>query len=548
MKLLILSFTLLSVASYISSGMATGEDTFHLALDYHVPKNIVFSCYFGGSSHVVWVLSILEELAARGHHTTFYTRDDQAKFTKNFPTVDLVSAGPTRVGKEERKNGFRIISSDNHVDSFLYMMNAFMLNFKDNYLNHVDLFSKKDVDLAICDYENIACVEASIAYNIPFIVTCTHVIDEDALAPYINTDLLSMHNPTSKNVPFFERLRDKVINPIRVIIKARGFIKRFQQEQMALGLEPAANPAAKIKDAIKLFNTAFGFDPPRPIGPLVELIGPIVPKAHPVLTDDLQQFLDSHQKVVYVAFGQHAVLSTEELGLIMTSMLENMETGDIDGILWSVRGMDHLFPETLQTRSGRVYHIRDLLDKKEGQDILFLEWAPQVAILHHPSTQLFLTHGGAGSVYEALYNGVPIVVYPFFSDQPAAAIMAEENGYGRRMKKNDQEQAIKVVQEVLRDDRYRQNANRFKALVQIRSNHGVQRGADVVEEALYLHQDGKINHRRDVRRDLSFLKAYNLDLYLFSLSVVLGSLFGVYRLVSYGLQQLSVKAKKVKSA
>ncbi|KAG0929367.1 hypothetical protein G6F31_017374 [Rhizopus arrhizus] len=81
-----------------------------------------------------------------------------------------------------------------------------------------------------------------------------------------------------------------------------------------------------------------------------------------------------------------------------------METDDIDGILWSVRDMEHLFPETLQTRSGRVYPIRDLFDKKEGQDILFLEWAPQVAILHHPSTQLFLTHGGIGSVYEALYN------------------------------------------------------------------------------------------------------------------------------------------------
>ncbi|KAG1302451.1 hypothetical protein G6F64_010917 [Rhizopus arrhizus] len=424
-----------------------------------------------------------------------------------------------------------------------------MFNFTENYLNHVDLFSKKDVDLAICDSFNMACVEASIANNIPFIITSTHVLNADTLAPYINTDLLSMHNPTSKNVPFFERLRDKVINPIRLLIKARGFIKKFRQEQRALGLEPTSGQwRIKFKDSIKLFNTAFGFDPPRPIGPLVELIGPIVPKAHPVLIDDLQQFLDSHQKVVYVAFGQHAVLSTEELGLIMTSMLENMETDDIDGILWSVRDMEHLFPETLQTRSGRVYPIRDLFDKKEGQDILFLEWAPQVAILHHPSTQLFLTHGGAGSVYEALYKGVPIVVYPFFGDQPAAAITAEENGYGRRMKKNDQEQAIKVVQEVLRDDRYRQNANRFKALVQIRSNHGVQRGADVVEEALYLHQDGKINHRRDVRRDLSFLKAYNLDLYLFSLSVVLGSLFGVYRLVSYGLKRSSVKAKKVKSA
>ncbi|KAG0865802.1 hypothetical protein G6F16_009949 [Rhizopus arrhizus] len=548
MKISTLSFALLSVASYISSGTAAGENTFQLALDYHVPKNIVFSAAQGGSSHVVWVLSILEELAARGHHTTFYTRDDHTKFIKNFPSIDLVSAGPALVEKEEFENMVRTIIAKEPVEMFAYMMEKLSHNFTEDYLNHMDFFSKKDVDLAICDHFITACVEASITNKIPFIVTSTFPLTPDAAAPYINTDMLSIRNPTSKNVPFFERLRDKVINPIRFLIKARGFIKKFQQEQMALGLEPAANPAAKFKDAIKLFNNAFGFAPPRPVGPLVEIVGPILPKIHPVLTDDLQQFLDSHQKVAYVAFGQHAVLTTEELGLIMTSMLENMETGDIDGILWSVRGMDHLFPETLQTRSGRVYRIRDLFDKKEGQDILFLEWAPQVAILHHPSTQLFLTHGGAGSVYEALYKGVPIVVYPFFGDQPAAAITAEENGYGRWMKKNDQEQAIKVVQEVLRDDRYRQNANRFKALVQIRSNHGVQRGADVVEEALYLHQDGKINHRRDVRRDLSFLKAYNLDLYLFSLSVVLGSLFGIYRLVSYCIQQFSVKAKKVKSA
>ncbi|KAG1032137.1 hypothetical protein G6F43_013825 [Rhizopus delemar] len=155
---------------------------------------------------------------------------------------------------------------------------------------------------------------------------------------------------------------------------------------------------------------------------------------------------------------------------------------------------------------------------------------------------------GAGSVSESLYKGIPVVVFPVFGDQHAAAVTAEENDYGRWMKKDDQDQATKTVQEVLREDRYRQNANRFKALVQLRSNHGVQRGADVVEEALYLHQDGKINHRRDVRRDLSFLKAYNLDLYLFSLSVILGSLFGAYRLVSYGLQQSSGKTKKVKSA
>ncbi|KAG1044389.1 hypothetical protein G6F43_011462 [Rhizopus delemar] len=487
MKFSTLLFALLSVANCLRFGAAAGENTFQLALDYHVPKNIVFSAAQGGSSHVVWVLSILEELAARGHHTTFYTRDDHTKFIKNFPTVDLVSAGPALVTKEEISDILRTLleisqkvfierikKEERRLSSILLV-----------YLEHVDFFSKHNVDLVVCDHFNEACIEASITSKIPFIYTSVPLYSLDTSAPYINIDFLSFHNPSSKDVSFFERLKDKVINPIHFLIKARGFIKKSQQEKMALGLETTSNPAAKLKDTIKLFNTAFGFAPARPVGPLVELIGPIVPKTHPVLTDDLQQFLDSHQKVVYVAFGQHAVLSTEELGLIMSSMLENMETGDIDGILWSVRDMKHLFPETLQTRSGQVYRIRDLFDKKEGQSILFLEWAPQVAILHHPSTQLFLTHGGAGSVYEALYNGVPIVVYPFFGDQPAAAITAEENGYGRWMKKNDQEQATKVVQEVLRDDRYRQNANRFKALVQIRSNHGVQRGADVTSDAIF---------------------------------------------------------------
>ncbi|KAG1411923.1 hypothetical protein G6F58_008295 [Rhizopus delemar] len=485
MKLSTLSFVLLSVASYISSGMTAGENSFQLALDDHVPKNIAFSCHFGGSSHIVWVLSILEELAARGHHTTFYTRDDGVKFTKNYPSIDLVSAGPPLATKEEVSDMISTVTKLEEVDMVLYMITALAQNFTKMYLEHVDFFSKHSVDLAVCDHFNEACIEASITSKIPFIYTSAPLYSPDTSASYVNIDFLSFHNPTSKNVSFFARLKDKMINPIRFLIKARGFIKESQREKMALGLEPAANPAAKIKDAIKLFNNAFGFTPARPIGPLVEMVGPIVPKIHPVLTDDLQQFLDSHQKVVYVAFGQHAILTTEELGLIMTSMLENMETGDIDGILWSVRGMDHLFPETLQTRSDRVYPIRDLFGKKEGQSILFLEWAPQVAILHHPSTQLFLTHGGAGSVSESLYKGIPVVVFPVFGDQHAAAITAEENGYGRWMKKNDQEQAIKVVQEVLRDDRYRQNANRFKALVQIRSNHGVQRGADVMSDAIF---------------------------------------------------------------
>ncbi|KAL9536714.1 hypothetical protein MBANPS3_012426 [Mucor bainieri] len=40
---------------------------------FREPKNILFSSSFGGSSHVNWVLTILDELSQRGHNITFVT-------------------------------------------------------------------------------------------------------------------------------------------------------------------------------------------------------------------------------------------------------------------------------------------------------------------------------------------------------------------------------------------------------------------------------------------------------------------------------------------
>lgn len=71
----------------------------------------------GDSSHVVWVLEILEDLSTRGHSTFYITsykhcykymkrstsfranaasteQDDQAKFAKNHPSVNVHSVGP----------------------------------------------------------------------------------------------------------------------------------------------------------------------------------------------------------------------------------------------------------------------------------------------------------------------------------------------------------------------------------------------------------------------------------------------------------------------
>ncbi len=77
---------------------------------------------------------------------------------------------------------------------------------------------------------------------------------------------------------------------------------------------------------------------------------------------------------------------------------------------------------------------------------------PQVALLEH--TDVFINHGGNGSVTEAATLGVPMVVLPFSTDQFAGAAAIERAGLGRAMAPNglDVDSLVSAVDEVLRSD------------------------------------------------------------------------------------------------
>lgn len=69
--------TILLISSVFASIAAVDDSasTFEVLDSFREPKNIAFSAMMGGSSHNVWVLSILNELATnRGHKAFFVTR------------------------------------------------------------------------------------------------------------------------------------------------------------------------------------------------------------------------------------------------------------------------------------------------------------------------------------------------------------------------------------------------------------------------------------------------------------------------------------------
>ncbi|KAL7323023.1 hypothetical protein PS15p_210984 [Mucor circinelloides] len=516
---------------------------------FRQPKNIAFCVSGGGSSHIEWVLSIMEELSNRGHVTTFLTRDSHKKFGKKFPVVETVSLGDD----SEYLNAFKEFTVNNRQSTLaslsITLLKAIKPTFEEDYLKTLELFKSRKIDVALCDHFTTSCQEACHTLRIPFLVTSSIAAAPDTEAPYIDCDDLYMRHLSNLEKSFFERVYDKLIVPVKVFLNTFKLVQEQKRRHLALGIKDPVFPhEERWKDSIKLFNTAFGFESARPLGPLVELIGPIIPKtAASVLPENMDQFLKTHQRVAYIAFGQHAVTNESELTLLLAGLLEAYEEGDIDGMIWSTRGLDGIIPSVITTRSNTTYDLHPHLHQDEFGDFAFLQWAPQTAILQHPSTTVFVTHAGAGSLYEGLQAGKRLILYPFFADQPRNSHLAEKFGLGLRVDyKGTRDEAAQIVQRVAKDvdGFFQSNVNRFQALVQIRSQTGITNGANLVEEVAFMHQDTVLHHRRDVKHDLSFIVAHNLDVYMFGLVMICLPLFvGIYTLNSFFSRAEKVKTQ-----
>ena len=67
---------------------------------------------------------------------------------------------------------------------------------------------------------------------------------------------------------------------------------------------------------------------------------------------------------------------------------------------------------------------------------LILEWAPQRAILAHPSISFFFSHGGWNSLMEGMIQGKSMLVWPLFADQFDNAQHLVDLGIARQVSNN----------------------------------------------------------------------------------------------------------------
>uniref|UniRef100_A0A0C9RYE3 Glycosyltransferase n=1 Tax=Wollemia nobilis TaxID=56998 RepID=A0A0C9RYE3_9CONI len=190
---------------------------------------------------------------------------------------------------------------------------------------------------------------------------------------------------------------------------------------------------------------------------------PRSPNPNPSGYDGVISWLDSRNagSVLYVNFGSEIALSAEQTKELAAGLEASGHY-----YLWAVkkpvdvREEDDLFlPPGFRERTA-------------GRGLVMAGWAPQKAILRHPSTGGFLSHCGWNSVLESLSEGVPILAWPFQHDQPFVKKLlveelqvAEESGNNGMyvVKSGEVERAVRVIMEGETSAEMRRRACELKA-------------------------------------------------------------------------------------
>ena len=250
-------------------------------------------------------------------------------------------------------------------------------------------------------------------------------------------------------------------------------------------------PLMKRKpDHIFLVNSFFGLEPAKDVPPLLMAAGPILSDKWEQLNEKHEQFIQNKASVTYVAFGTHVILTFLTVKKIIQGLASAMQDGCIDGVVWSmgqnttkhISHLDHQHPSPVVDTS-----LPDLVQNKHPS-WLFLEHAPQRALLDHRSVKIFLTHAGPSSANESLYHGVPMLSMPIYGDQLPNSMRLREAGVALCIEKHaftSAEIAAKVA--AIRrdaDGSFTRNVRRMQRIAHVASRRK-HSAADLIEEYMY---------------------------------------------------------------
>jgi polyene glycosyltransferase len=447
--------------------------------------------------HINLLISIAGELAARGIGDIWFASTDKRKAEieaiSGGESVRFVSLGPSRPELEPENwpdETIRAMTTGSPLRNLATVVdvNTDPGYSRQQYLRTLEVVDEVQPALAVIDLDSRWAIDAVTRKGVPYVLSCP------GPASCIYAERLPWSYPTPfsglpKDMSPRQRIRNVLfrlgvmavpMRPKYLLSVLTPIFKAIFEDIRAdpFGGKPDTAYASRRQSQYAdgavavLAHSVFGIEYPFPNIPgNLRMLGAIIPRNidTKVTDDDLARWLDTHESVVYAAFGTIMRLAPQQVQAIV----------DVAGRL----GPEHHFLWKLP-RSRQ-----HLLPSKLPPNLRVESWVPsQPAVLAHPHVRAFFNHGGGNAIHEGLHLGKPQLVMPFWMDNLDNAVRIADSGAGLALPHSRDPDAGDIAAKLIRllDERgFRSSAEGWSR--QLREAGGVVAAADEITGALDKH-------------------------------------------------------------
>ncbi|CAH1797145.1 unnamed protein product [Owenia fusiformis] len=470
-------------------------------------KILIMPMDFGYNSRLMNMLKIGNELLGAGHQITVLVSDnieedalykmvERDSIRTSFEVIRYPMPPVDQTNDENSLNQDWInsmIEAGSGVENLKQFMDIFCFTFSQS-LKVWDQIANENFDLIIADEGMHSARLISASLDIPLIIYSNWgpmTADIGYVQRFNLAYVPAFLNALTDTMSFTER-----VSNIWEYVHLRVTMSDLFEKMIAICKESGHGDACdNIRDSPKTVSLVFinrndALHYPAPFMPhVISLEGFFMDKPKPLsqhYADIIKQAGDNG--IIVVSFGSMFRRLWPELRSIFAKAFAAMP----QTVIWSYEGPR---PEGL------------------GNNTIVNKWIPQQDLMSHPATKLFVTQCGAASSFQALNNALPTIGIPFFWDQFYNCRLLSDrikSGKTISLKKITSEELQRAMEEVIKDETYKENANKAAAIYH---DQPIPPRDKVVYWAEYvIRHKGAPHLRSQAANELNFFQYFLLDI------------------------------------
>ncbi|XP_043483368.1 UDP-glucosyltransferase 2-like [Leptopilina heterotoma] len=459
-------------------------------------------------SHNIFCQSVMKVLAKRGHQVdviasralentppNYKVLYDTRKIAPNNTadvTIDTVftkySSDPIKYIADQFGNAVCEILANEEIRTIIKELKT-----KTKYDFMVTEAFATNCFMGLGHYLNIPVIILSAQTLYPWVEDAIGNPSSAAIYPVILSSLVEINS-------FWDRLQN-VVEELVLKYKFYHYTEKIQTNIIRKYISADLPTVSELSKSpiLTLSNTYFSFNGIRPFtSSLIEVGGLHILQDDNVLTPELQKWMDeSEDGVVYFSMGT-------------IILVESLPKKAIRAFYYIIRKLKSI---RFLIRAKNVNIFPKILN-----NVKTLPWIPQIPVLRHKNTRVFISHCGLLSSMEALYFGVPVVGIPVAVDQFSNMHKLVQRNMGVKLNLNNITKSIlrQVLTSLINNSTYRQAAKKASKLFKDRPSRPEETTIFWIE---YVLRNGGILKSPAV--NLHWAQNKLLDVYLFSIVLLI---------------------------